>query len=54
VRRADVMDVDAGAQARPPASGAGVIEVDVGEQDITNIAGGDVVLGEALQEGGQG
>jgi len=49
-----MVDVDAGAQVRPPACGSSVIEVDVGDEDVPDIAGGEVVFSKALEEGRQG
>jgi hypothetical protein len=51
VRRADVMDVDMRSLPGPPAGGTGVVEVDVGQQDMANIGRAIAVAGQRINDG---
>jgi hypothetical protein len=52
--RAKGVDVDLGSLLRPPASGSGMVEVDVRDEQVADVLGLAAMLGQSGNEGWQG
>jgi len=52
--RAEVMDMDSGPLAGPPAGGTSVVEMYMGDQDVMHISRRNSMRGEARLESSQG
>lgn len=54
VRRADVVDVELRPLLRPPAGCSGMVEMNVGQQDVFDVGGPETAGGQAVEDGRQG